>query len=68
MTKDEKEDSEEEEEDLSNAKAWLLGQRVAKRNYKPEAFAKYWSEKQAEEQRAWDEEKERRERENNNES
>jgi len=32
------------------AKSWILGQKKAKKDYKPEAFSKYWSEKNEREQ------------------
>lgn len=53
MTKDE----ESEEENKDRARLWLLGQKIAKKEFKPEAFAKYWSEKNAQEEREREEEK-----------
>lgn len=51
---------EEEEENKDRARLWLLGQKKAKKEFKPEAFAKYWSEKNAQEERERGEEKAKR--------
>jgi len=56
LVKDEKED-ETEEENKDRARLWLLGQKKAKKEFKPEAFTKFWSEKRVQEEREKEEEK-----------
>lgn len=53
MTKEE----ESEEENKDRARLWLFGQKVSKKNFKPEAFSKFWSEKREREQEGREETK-----------
>lgn len=56
MTKNQEKDKG-EEENKDKARLWLLGQKIVKKDYKPEAFKKHWSEKREKEKTEAEEKK-----------